>query len=96
MSYYSSVDYTTTNKSNQDITKDFDVKQFNIKFEINDEELKSKLTDEFKIKVNDIPDTCQDDYNNKYFKYGMIFILAGLGLLFIFIIINSYNKPKKI
>jgi hypothetical protein len=96
MAYYSSIGYDTTNKSNRDITKDFDIKQFNTKFEENDKELQNKLDEEYKPKINDLKDTCQNDYDNKYLKYGIIFISSGLGLLLILLIIYSYNKSKKI
>jgi hypothetical protein len=43
-----------------------------------------------------LKDTCQNDYDNKYLKYGIIFISSGLGLLLILLIIYSYNKSKKI
>jgi hypothetical protein len=47
MSEYSSLtNYQTINKSERDITKDFDIKQFNTNFEKNDEDLKEKLKDE--------------------------------------------------
>jgi hypothetical protein len=97
MSQYSSLtNYETINKSERDITKDFDIKQFNTKFEKNDDELKDKLKEEYKIKINEIKDNCDTNYNRVYLKYGVIFISIGFLLLFIGIMISKYNKPKKI
>ncbi len=102
MSEYSSLtNYQTINKSERDITKDFDIKQFNTNFEKNDEDLKEKLKDEYKVKVNKVTNNC-DNYtkneNSAYLRYGLIFIGIGFLLLFIGVmtlkISAKYNKPN--
>ena len=94
MSYYKPLDYETSNKSNRDITKDFDIKQFNTKFDENDKKLQDKLNEEYKKQIDTVTDTCQNNYKSIHYYNGIILIISGVALLFISIIIYS-NRSKK-
>jgi hypothetical protein len=94
MSYYKPVDYETSNKSDRDITKNFDIKQFNTNFEDNDKELQSNLNEEYKKQIDTLTDTCQNNYKSIHYYNGIILIISGVTLLFISILIYS-NRSKK-
>jgi hypothetical protein len=82
-----SANYPTTNKSQRDVNQQFDIKDFNIKFEANDEKLLNSKKDDCTVKVNEIikPD---DEFKTSTiyfiicissFVLGMIFIIIGQG-----------------
>ena len=92
MAYDNLANYVTTNHSNRDITKDFDIKQFNINFEKNDKKLNESIKQEYKKpELQEIKDNCNNNYNNIYYMYGIIFLLIGIVMFLIGLLMNKYN-----
>lgn len=82
-----SVDYQTTNRSQRDVNQQFDIKDFNKKFEANDEKLLNSKKDNCTLKVNEI--IKEDDsfktpttyfiISISSFVLGMLFLIISLG-----------------
>lgn len=94
MSYYAN--YETTNKSDRDVTKEFDIKQFNKNFIDNDAELKRKLAEEdYEKQLDNISTLCNNDYDDYYYKYGIVSFIIGIIFIIVGFIILKRIKPDE-
>jgi hypothetical protein len=76
-----STNYQTTNHSNRDITKEFDIKEFNKNFESNDEKLKKQQEfDYFNTKIKDILTMEKSDISIDYKLHHNMYFLIGISI----------------
>lgn len=92
-----STNYQTINRSERDITQQFDIKEFNKKFEENDIKLNEDLQKEKELNYTKIKEilkitnpSTNDNIYNILFIIAMSLFLIGITLLFI----GVYNKKN--